>query len=383
MSSPTYCPMAWIGLNILPNTTAPCCFWSVDNSKDITVDFDKVRADMLEGKHISNCSQCYKTEELGLESRRQKYINRFGIVNEVKTKILDISIDNLCNLKCRGCASTNSHLLYNDEIELYGEAIADKKYIENNFYQDKDFSQLEEINISGGEPFLSKQTEKFIKYLKDTGILKKVKIVGIVTNGTVTPSSVWVDAFNDIQTLSVTMSIDGIGHLNEYFRSGANFEVCKQQMDFFNNLIDQRLNSKLNQTTQININTTVSIYNVNLLDNIKKFFTKYYPRFVLERRLLVWPAQLSIKNAPNDLKTEIKKTLDSSHTDILSYLDEEGQNLFDHFLNYHQSLDAIRSEDLKDSNLLLSNYIQDYIKKNPTRGNSKDYFITQIKGIIG
>jgi sulfatase maturation enzyme AslB (radical SAM superfamily) len=381
MSSPTYCPMAWIGLNILPNTSAPCCFWSVDNSKDITVDFDKVRSDMLEGKQISNCSQCYKTEELGLESRRQKYIDRFGVVTDLKTKILDISIDNLCNLKCRGCASTNSHLLYNDEMELYGETISNKKYIENNFYQDKDFSQLEEINISGGEPFLSKQTEKFIKYLKDTEILKKVKLVGIVTNGTIQPSSVWVDAFNDIQALSITMSIDGIGHLNEYFRSGANFDVCKQQMDFFDQLIEQRARS--NQTTQININTTVSIYNVNLLDNVKKFFTEHYPKFVLERRLLIWPAHLSIKNVPDDLKIEIKKTLDSSYTDILSYLTEDGQNLFDHFLNYHQSLDAIRSEDLKNSNPLLSDYIQDYIKKHPTRVNSKDYFITQIKGIIG
>lgn len=381
MSSPTYCPMAWIGINILPNTSAPCCFWSVDNSKDITVDFDKVRADMLEGKKIANCSQCYKSEELGLESRRQKYIDQYGVVNEVKTKILDISIDNLCNLKCRGCVSTNSHLLYNDEMELYGEAISNKKYIENNFYQDKDFSQLEEINISGGEPFLSKQTEKFIRYLKDTEILKKVKLVGIVTNGTIQPSSVWVDAFNDIQTLSITMSIDGIGHLNEYFRSGANFNICRQQMDFFNELIEQRARS--NQTTQININTTVSIYNVNLLDNIKKFFTEHYPKFVLERRLLIWPAHLSIKNVPNDLKIKIKKTLDPSYTDILSYLIEDGQNLFDHFLNYHQSLDAMRSEDLKNSNPLLSDYIQDYIKKHPTRVNSKDYFITQIKGIIG
>jgi hypothetical protein len=273
--------------------------------------------------------------------------------------------------------------LYNDEIELYGEAIADKKYIENDFYQDKDFSQLEEINISGGEPFLSKQTEKFIKYLKDNGILKKVKLVGIVTNGTVRPSLTWIDAFNDIQTLSVTMSIDGIGHLNEYFRSGAKFEVCKEQMNFFNDLIDQRLTSKSNQTTQININTTVSIYNVNLLDDIKKFFSEHYPRFVLERRLLIWPAQLSIKNVPNDLKTEIKKTLNSSYTDILSYLNEDGQNLFDHFLNYHQSLDTMRGEDLKNSNLLLSNYIQDYVKRHPTRVDSKDYFITQIKGIIG
>lgn len=383
MSSSTYCPMAWIGLSILPNISAPCCFWSVDNSKEITVDFDKVRSDMLEGKSIPNCSQCYKTEELGLESRRQKYVNQFGFVTEIKTKILDISVDNLCNLRCRGCVSTNSHLLYNDEIELYGEAVADKKYIENDFYQDKDFSQLEEINISGGEPLLSKKTEKFIEYLKDAGILKKIKLLGIVTNGTIRPSLTWIDAFRDVHSLNITVSIDGIGHLNEYFRSGANFELCKQQLDFFNDLIDQRLMIRPKQYTQININTTVSIYNVNLLADIKKFFNEHYPRFVLERRPLIWPAHLSIKHAPDDLKTEIKKTLDSSYTDILTYLNEDGHNLFDHFLNYHQSLDTMRSEDLKNSNPLLSNYIQDYIKKHPTRVNSKDYFITQIKGIIG
>ena len=381
MSSTTYCPMAWIGLNILPNTSAPCCFWSVDNSKDITVDFDKVRADMLEGKKIANCSQCYKSEELGFESRRQKYIGQYGFVNEVKTKILDISVDNLCNLKCRGCVSTNSHVLYSDEIELYGEAISNKKYIESNFYQDKDFSQLEEINISGGEPLLSKKTERFITHLKDTGILKKLKLFGIVTNGTIPPSSVWINAFNDVQTLFVTISVDGVGTLNEYFRSGANFDLCKKQMVFFNNLIEQRKAKQ--QSTVVYIHTTVSIYNVNLLNDIDKFFNEAFPNFILQRRLLVWPNQLSIKHAPADLKAQIRKTIDPKYTDVLTFLDEPGENLFEHFLNYHEKLNALRGETLDNKNPLLETYIQNYVNQNPTRVNSKDYFITQIKGIIG
>ena len=44
-------------------------------------------------------------------------------------------------------------------------------------------------------------------------------------------------------------------------------------------------------------------------------------------------------------------------------LNAEGKDLFDHFLNFHNKLDEIRKEDLKDSNNMLSTYIKNYKTK--------------------
>ena len=58
-----------------------------------------------------------------------------GIVNEPNIQCLDIVFDNVCNLKCRGCNSSASHLWRSDEIELYGEPLVKDKYTKNLNYQ--------------------------------------------------------------------------------------------------------------------------------------------------------------------------------------------------------------------------------------------------------
>ena len=69
---------------------------------------------MLAGKQISGCEQCYTAEQHGAESGRQEAIRMFGRPTEAKLKLLGISFDNLCNLKCRGCSTPSSHM-WNDD----------------------------------------------------------------------------------------------------------------------------------------------------------------------------------------------------------------------------------------------------------------------------
>jgi len=375
----TYCPLPWIGLNLLPDSVAPCCQWTglckdtrdmEDFHKDNIIEiFADIRKDMLEGKKISGCEQCYSAERVGATSRRQEAIAQYGIVNDISTKILDISFDNLCNLKCRGCHSGSSHLWFNDEPAIYSKTISDKKYVELSV--DIESSNLEVINVSGGEPFLSKKFEQFSKKLLENNI-KNLQLI-ISTNGTVSPPPNIYQCMIQAKELNLNISIDGIGHLNQYFRSGADFEVCLRTIEQLKNLKKLRKD----KPTLINIHTTVSIYNVNLLGEIREYFDKHYPEYDQSHRLLYLPEQLCVRNMPAEYKNLVRPSVErlgKDYIDVLNELDTEGENYFNHFLNYHNILDSIRNESLEESNPLLFNYIS----KNKSTTDSKIFFLKQL-----
>jgi sulfatase maturation enzyme AslB (radical SAM superfamily) len=324
---------------------------------------------MLAGKTISGCQQCYSAEKVGAKSRRQEAIEQFGIVDKIATKILDVDFDNICNLKCRGCCSASSHLWFNDEKELYGKTMIDKKYIELEL--DIDTSKLEQVRVSGGEPFLSKNFEKFSGNLLKNNI-ENLQLV-IDTNGTVMPPPNVYQCMIEAKKLNLNISIDGIGHLNEYFRSGAEFDLCLKTINEMRNLKKIRKD----KPTHLNIQTTVSIYNINILEEIKNYFDKNFPEYTQSHRLLYWPEQLCIKNLPTDYKdmvTPFVEKLGKEYQDVLNALNLDGENYFEHFLNYHNALDQLRSESLKDSNVLLS----DYISKYKPNHDSKVFFLKQL-----
>jgi sulfatase maturation enzyme AslB (radical SAM superfamily) len=331
---------------------------------------------MLEGKQLSGCQQCYSAESVGAKSRREELIEQYGIVSEVETKTLDISFDNVCNLKCRGCCSASSHLWYGDEQAIYGKPVAtyiDKKYLENNLTIDLD--GLEYINVSGGEPFLSKKFKEFADTLFEKNNLENLHLT-ITSNATVMPSSNVYKLMLETNRLSLSLSIDGYGDLNQYFRHGADFSKCLEIVEFFKNLKTLR-GSKY---TYLQIHTTVSIYNVNLLLDIENFFQEHYKEYNCTHRLLYWPEQLCVRNIPEDLKEQLKPIVESygeKYIDVLNELTMPGADMFGHFINFHNLLDNLRNESLETINPLLFNYIKNY--KNPPT-ESRAFFLKQIRG---
>lgn len=378
--SGSYCPLPWIGINVLPGgIVAPCCQWSgefqsigseITHQSQIVDLFNGVRQDMLLGKEIKGCFQCLSAERAGARSRRQEVIDQYGVVNTTQTRIIDINFDNVCNLKCRGCCSASSHLWFTDELEIYGKTFADKKYQENEFQID--FSNLEVLNVSGGEPFLSKSFDNLADDLINQNVAQQIRLI-VSSNGTIKPSNKLYKLFLEVKHLNLNISIDGIGHLNTYFRSGADFQECLETIEFLKNLKDLRGD----KTTALNIHTTVSIYNVNLLGEIRDYFKLNFPEYTTSHRILYWPQQLCIRHLPIDLKDLVKpfvETLGNDYIDVINELNASGEDYFQHFLNFHSTLDKIRNESLEHSNPLLS----DYIKKHKHNNQSKTFFLKQM-----
>jgi sulfatase maturation enzyme AslB (radical SAM superfamily) len=330
----------------------------------------EMRRKMLNGERVEGC-QCYAEEEIGISSMRQSGLNKYEFTTDTTIKKLELVMDNICNIKCRSCGSPNSHTWHEDEIKIYGESFSKKKYIKNTLYKDLELDSLVEIEVLGGEPMYSPGTKDFFKLLKNKGILENLSIQ-LSTNGTVEPTDAVLDSLLSCKELSLNISIDGFGHYNNYIRSGSNWDTIEQNLKFYDNLIDLRKDKK----TSMNVHTAVSIYNVNQLDLLDNYIKEYFPRFSKTFQLVQYPVFLSIKNTPLEYKKLVSKYINNNS--ITEYLNSEGNDYFQHFINYSQQLDEIRSEDMADFNPLLKQYIEKYTSK-VTRAESKVFLIKEFK----
>ncbi len=377
--SATYCPAPWISFTHLADgEVRPCCQW--DGGCDSDINFTNIKTDLLAGKELPGCIQCRLAEKAGAVSRRQELIEKYGVVTNSLIKILDMNFDNICNLKCRGCTSYSSHLWYADEQEIYGKTFIPTKYTELNKYTELadlniNISDIEEINVSGGEPFLSKNFDQFANKLFEEQNTIGNLFLNINTNGTVTPSAIVYKLMLEVKNLNISISIDGLAELNQYFRHGADFNKCIEILELFKKLKIER-QEKL---TNLQIHTTVTIYNVNLLKSIDTFFQENYPEFNKTHRLLYWPNSMCIRNIPLDLKEKLKTIVEAygeQYTDVKNELNNHGEDLFDEFVNFHNTLDIRRNESLRTANPLLFDYINSC--KNNTQKDNRVLLLKQM-----
>jgi organic radical activating enzyme len=393
MSIPkTYCPKAFNNLHAAPTIGSPCClFFNPSDSYAIGSDsiadmfnhpvMNRIRQDMLDGKYIKGCEQCYETESRGIKSARQQAIEQFGMITTPELYELNISFSNVCNLKCRMCSSINAHLIKPDEIKIYGKPLTrvDKKYTPITSLENFNYKTLKHAIITGGEPFLNKSVETFLNRLIDDQVINNITL-SINTNATVYPSDDVINALTLTKETQIILSIDAIGPLNDFQRGNSDFNKILELIEFYKQLHSKHPNIKLG------INSTVSIYTVHQLESMLDFFNEHCPEFELMRRPVdVFPETLSIQNMPADLKAQVIELLTNSKynfADIIDFIKNPGSDLFEHFLNYHFQLNDIRNESFDGLNPLLEEYINNFIQQHPTRVDSTEFFNKQADIMI-
>lgn len=360
--SKTYCAHPFRETVLLPGDTLLVCQRHTENviidkgfyEAFYTGKIQEIRELMLEGKSVPGCDQCYREESVGIKSMRQKSIEKHGVVTDIEIHAVDIQFDNTCNLKCRMCASTQSHLLYNEEIEIFGNAVSWQKSTFTDKYDEIDTSKIHEIVIYGGEPLLSERANKFLQKFIDSGRISEIKI-STPTNGMIHPSETFLTAFLSCKKLDLTVSIDAYGDLNDYFRSRSDFDTVIHNLDFFIDLIKRRESKE----TYVRVSVTVNVYNVNKLQELEQFLKARYTNILIDFNLLHNPDFLRVSCLPKDYKDSIRHTV-KNYPDVLKMLDIDDTNYFEEFIFYHKRLDSIRQESLKDVNLELAEYIENY-----------------------
>jgi sulfatase maturation enzyme AslB (radical SAM superfamily) len=325
-----------------------------------------MRRKMLNGEHVDGC-QCPAEEAAGIRSMRQNALDRYGFTTETKLRKLELVFDNVCNIKCRSCGTPNSHLWHADEEAIYGRTLIKDKFTKNTVFEDVDFTDLECIEILGGEPMISPGTNSF--FTKVTDILPNLTIQ-ISTNGMLLPNEVMLNALLKCKALELTISIDAYGKYNDYVRSGSNWDSIIASLDFYKTLFTKRVGS-----TKISVHTAVSIYNVNQLDILDTFINNSYPEFILTKQVVQFPVFMSIKNTAQEYKDLVRPLIKDPA--IVSYLDSNGVDMFSHFINFSNKLDEIRNEATSD-NPLLAEYTANYAHR---VADSRVFFLQSIKDI--
>lgn len=364
-----YCELPWKHITIRPNgDILPCCrfrgekYGNINNGFDFINDknINHMRQLTLGDKEIPGCNKCYFQEKNNIHSMRSLFSDLSNPLTKPKLTYLEIAFSNHCNLKCRMCNSYFSSKWIEDEIKLGIKKSYPQTLLTNKF--DFDINSLSHIKVLGGEPFLSKEFKKKCLELTEYNNL----ILEIITNGTLPIPNEIISISDKLKNLKIEVSLDGIFGLNNYIRSGSDFNIIDQNIIEYSNFLQNRNFKKLT------IHICVMIYNINLIPKIYDYLIDRYDLERISIDIVYNPKELNIVNLPKNIKSKINDLYNIEITTnpnnvrrtelfnkILKYLNCEPLMDFDKVIEYHNELNKIRNEKLGDLNPLISNILNE------------------------
>lgn len=296
MSDPIYCGLAFGSVSMdTMNNLRPCCnivstkfkptndkelpFINRINSKSLR----DVRKSLINGEWPELCNLCENTESIGSESMRVIW-NRnipdapmYEIVNPKDIKYLDISFGNKCNSKCMTCNPYCSDFWAEEYHHIYLNSIRSARLVpsssisESTTHQLLDtFKHIEIINLLGGEPMVSDEHRLLLDKLIESGLSKNITL-NYVSNLTVYDDEL-VSIWKKFKSVGASLSMDGIGLVNDYLRYPAKFDKIESNLKRYLDLTDAG-------EFGITLSCTISIFNFSryyeLLDHYSSLILEY------------------------------------------------------------------------------------------------------------
>lgn len=292
----SYCSIPWVHLrldNSLKGSTgvSPCCkfdyeAWDILNPDNHvrdglipamnTAPFQSIRNDMLAGKPVAGCRNCYQDELLNGESMRTSANSSYSLdlhkltAEFLHTKFIEVSLDNTCNLECKMCSSMNSTKLRRRDA-LLGKYVHPNHVSEPDLLDGIDLTQVEHIKFVGGEPLLSKNHLPFLQKFPDPSQLTLI----YNTNATIIPEGDALDIMRSAKQLNFIISCDGIYKYNDYQRWGSDFETIIRNAETIRNSFDNiKWFTFLNTFTLLNLNNysdTIAWFRDNKLETFSNW----------------------------------------------------------------------------------------------------------------
>lgn len=323
-----FCAMPYIHLAIEGNgAILPCCMGSpitdVDgkllhiggSTIDSVFNSDSRRVMIQsfdQNQQYANCKHCWTQSDKLMSSRVKYSVSPYAIdftytvMNgynpSPKLTWLEIKPGNRCNLKCRICGVHNSSSWAADTAKLYHPETPYKqtetyKYMKQCEWINSDtvwsdvsgLSSLECIHIMGGEPFMIHEHFEFLQRYVDQYDTSKVTL-WYNTNGTFNIPDRYLNIFEKMKRVQLSISIDDVGKRFEYQRKNANWN---ETIGVVNNLFSLKMNN-----VNVVLDPTVSIYNLYYLDE-----------FITVTQDLGWGHHMSPSHfvdgnqAPNNIRT--------------------------------------------------------------------------------
>lgn len=255
------CILPWIAFNTTPQGKSRPCGYSALKSdvkiskstieKEFNNDlFKSIRKSFLKGEWHENCSRCKIMTEAGVKSKlddenfmhfdENEYLidltNSDGSVNYYP-KNIDIRLGTVCNLKCIHCGVGNSSKWNEDKSMLNNYENLETFKIDNSWvdrpnemWNDlyKNIKHIKKFNWLGGEPFASKQHNKFMSSIPDE-YAKDISIQ-YVTNGLLLNKNI-LDSLSRFKHISINVSIDVIEDKAELFRYPLKWDIFLKNLN--------------------------------------------------------------------------------------------------------------------------------------------------------
>ena len=288
---------------------------------------------MLDGIRPNECDYCWRVEDAGtsLSDRITKSFTSWSrpffkeIVtqgaNGANPKYLEISFDNVCNLKCSYCGPTNSSTWAN-EIDQYGAwpndpanhyrqtaIIPNREY---NPYIDafwkwwpELYTSLHTFRITGGEPLLSKNTYRVLDYIISN---PNPKLEFSINSNLMVDLDKFIEKVKQLKVKKLTIhtSCEAHGAAAEYARNGLHYDTW---LNNCNRILTEIPNARLDIMAAYNA-FSVTTYEAFLKDinTLKK--RRWFSRVSLSTNYLRNPSFLSIWVLPKSYSNYISRQLD-------------------------------------------------------------------------
>jgi len=299
----SFCPLAFLHLHVDTKKSKSLCCLSedtIDPSMSFnSAEYKQIRQDMLDGKTIPSCEACQSDERKHLVSSRQRYlkdikdrkqvdllmsqISKHASGQDIDPYWYDLRISNNCNLACQICGPVSS------------STIAAKQGKDNphlKFEIDVGINpHSQRVYLAGGEPFLIKKFVAFLEKIENTDC----EII-VNTNATIVTKGL-IEQLNRFSDVCMTVSLDGVGQLNDRLRSGSNWQDIDKNIDKFVEL-----------GYSLHAQTAVQADNINELVPLSEYITsKNFDHWTLIE--VMEPENFSWKKNQNISKSELEKLL--------------------------------------------------------------------------
>jgi sulfatase maturation enzyme AslB (radical SAM superfamily) len=293
-----YCALASNSISFgYDGTIRPCCavdtyFWPGQNRHQLAnydnnvvkwfnnTELVSLRTKLLDGKWDPICNMCRTREQHGQASTRQIFNNTLDDVETRLNKnlhtstavipdlsnifLLDITVGNKCNSACLMCNESASSLWKKEQEIITGEKM---NWVTPNWFTEENIPNLIDnlpnlsaIQFLGGEPTINEPHIFLLKRLIAQGRAKNITL-GYVTNLTGVSDEL-LELWSHFSTKHITISIDGVGPINEYIRYPFSWNKVVSQLENLKEIAKQHGNY------HIGLSHTVISLNLLTLDNL-------------------------------------------------------------------------------------------------------------------
>lgn len=370
----TFCLAPWYSIYLdSKGAISPCCKFKNTEKKfsynEIeqyfkSTEIEQLRQDLLKGVKNHNCNNCWKDEQNGGDSLRLITNRTIALhsknnlqeqIDNPKTsniKSFDLTLGNLCNLKCVMCSPTlSSQLLVEANLNTtlhnrYGSKVSQKDF---DWPKGEDFIEwcnrfLPEaihIKFTGGEPFLVPWIYDVITAIPDEQ--KSKCVLHFTTNLTLINDKLF-EEFKKFKEVWISVSVEGTSETFEYLRHGHSWEKMAGNI--------KSILSKKISNLKFKVNHVVQTPSYHSIIDMTKFFDDL--GMDIHPIMLINPKHYHISSLSKRSKQD--------------FLDKT-KNYSGHNINFINFLRSVTQENIEQDSALTEACVQDLSKLDRVRGN--------------